>query len=225
MATAELLRYFGYTVDFDPKQVCCGQIFINWGQFKRAERLAHNFLKTFEGPEIVVGPSGSCVAAVREKYRLLDLDQVDFQRWQGLKSRIFDTIEFLNLRGHRVEGSFLSRVAVHRSCHLLREIGLDITDSALWSGIRGLDIVFPEHTAECCGFGGVFSVKMGEVAAQIGHRVVQRLVDLDPDIIMVPDAGCIMQVRSVLYDMDCHIPVMHPVEILVQALKRGRTDD
>lgn len=225
MATAVLLRHFGYTVKFNPKQVCCGQVFINWGQLQKAERLAHGFLRAFPGHEPVVGPSGSCVAAVREKYAVLDLNQTDHDLWQDLRPRIFDTMEFLNLNNHRVVGEFPARVAVHRSCHLLRGIGMDITGTDTWSGIRGLEIVFPDLPAECCGFGGIFSVKMGEVAAEIGRRVVQGLLDLDPDVIMVPDAGCIMQVRSVLHAMGRDIPVMHPVEVLVRAIKKGGPDE
>jgi len=219
MATAKLLRHFGYTVNFNPKQVCCGQIFINWGRMKKAEKLAHDFLKVFSGPATVVGPSGSCVATVRDKYGLLDLSAGDQSLWQDLRTRIFDTMEFLNLRDHRVAGRFSARVAVHRSCHLLREVGLDITAADIWSGIDGMEILVPDHPAECCGFGGVFSVKMGEVAAETGRRVVAGLVDLRPDVIMVPDAGCIMQVRSVLRAMGSKIPVMHPTEVLVRAME------
>ncbi len=218
MATVQLLRHFGYQVHFDPAQVCCGQVFINWGQLKRAKKMARAFLRTFEGPALVVGPSGSCVAAVREKYGLLDLEKAEFEQWQDLRHRLFDVLEFMQQKGLKVRGRLDARVAIHRSCHLLREIGLDVVESDLWAGIEGIRVVYPEHMAECCGFGGVFSVKMGEVAAGIGRRVVQRLVDLEPDVIVVPDAGCIMQVRSVLDAMHKDIRVLHPVQLMLQAI-------
>ncbi len=222
ISTAQVLKYLGYEVHFDPEQVCCGQIFINWGQFGKAARLASRFIHVFSDKGIVVGPSGSCVSAVREKYALLDLAQKDLLLWKDLKQRLFSFIEFLLVKGHQIKGRLDLRIAMHRSCHLYRSLGVDPATHNLYSNIKGLEVLVPDGPPECCGFGGVFSVKMGEVAASIGHRAVKRLVDLDPDVIVVPDAGCILQVRSVLGYLGVNIPVWHPAELFYEAIN-GQT--
>jgi L-lactate dehydrogenase complex protein LldE len=68
VATVRLLRRLGHDVEFPQDQTCCGQIHFNTGYRTEARRLALRFLRVFEGAEVVVAPSASCVAMVREQY-------------------------------------------------------------------------------------------------------------------------------------------------------------
>ena len=65
----ELLERLGHEVVFPPEQTCCGQMHLNSGYRREAERLAARFERVFAGFEAVVAPSSSCVGTLREEFR------------------------------------------------------------------------------------------------------------------------------------------------------------
>lgn len=65
-AVVDLLEHLGIEVDFPMAQTCCGQPGFNAGHRPEAKQVAIQFLKAFASAEVIVAPSGSCVAIVRE---------------------------------------------------------------------------------------------------------------------------------------------------------------
>ena len=60
-----LLRHAGAHVEVPPDQTCCGQPAYNSGYTAEARRMAEHTLRTFDGFDYVVLPSGSCAGMVR----------------------------------------------------------------------------------------------------------------------------------------------------------------
>src|SRR5437588_10579861 len=79
-ATVRLLRRLGVGVDFPEAQTCCGQPHFNSGYRAEARDLARHTLTAFAGPQMVVAPSGSCVAMVKLEYPELFHDD---PTWHG----------------------------------------------------------------------------------------------------------------------------------------------
>ena len=67
-ATVRLLERLGHEVVFPAEQTCCGQMHINTGYQRQAVRLVEHHVKTFEGYEAIVAPSGSCVGSIRHQH-------------------------------------------------------------------------------------------------------------------------------------------------------------
>src|SRR5918999_4424608 len=67
-ATVAVLERLGHAVVFPLEQTCCGQMHANSGYQVEAIPLARSFVDTFGGAEVVVSPSASCVAMVRDQY-------------------------------------------------------------------------------------------------------------------------------------------------------------
>src|SRR5450755_4718949 len=67
-AVVRLLERLGHTVEFPMDQTCCGQMHYNTGYQREALPLVRRFIDVFEGSEVVVCPSASCVGMVREIY-------------------------------------------------------------------------------------------------------------------------------------------------------------
>ena len=67
-AVAILLERLGHQVVFPPGQTCCGQIHWTAGYHREAAGLARAYARAFEGGDVVVAPSASCAAAVRDAY-------------------------------------------------------------------------------------------------------------------------------------------------------------
>ena len=70
-ATVTVLERLGHEVRFNSEQTCCGQMHYNSGYQTEAARLVRHFVEVFGDSEIVVSPSASCVAMVREFYPLV----------------------------------------------------------------------------------------------------------------------------------------------------------
>ncbi len=189
-STVKVLRHFGCDVIFPEEQTCCGQPAYNSGYFDEARLMAMHEVSAFlrfkaslNGREIrfdmkhdyIVGPSGSCVAMMRNFYpSLLSEDPQFAEHIDEFVPRIFEFTEFINkvikvdnFKGRllRLRRDFGGREVVatyHDSCHSLRE--LEIKDEArnILRRIEGLKLVELPYNETCCGFGGTFAVKFPE---------------------------------------------------------------
>src|SRR5437867_7701800 len=125
MSTVSVLRRLGAEVDFPPEQTCCGQPAFNSGFKTEARGLAKRFIEIFEKSEYVVAPSGSCTSMVRVFNPELFKDEPEWrERAEELAARTFEFTEFVvNVIGAEdVGAAYRGRIALHQSCHLLREL-------------------------------------------------------------------------------------------------------
>ena len=188
-----LLRHLGCEVGFPPDQTCCGQPAYNAGRTREALRMAEHTLDVLAGTDAVVLPSGSCATMVKKFYpRLAGESGNRVSRATALAERTWDLAEFIVRRlGVTRLGDGLSgrRVAVHQGCHALRELRLETEPTTLLEG-AGAEVVHWEAQEECCGFGGLFSVKMTAVSAAMADRKLETLPDVD--WVVSGDGGCVL---------------------------------
>jgi L-lactate dehydrogenase complex protein LldE len=95
LATAKVLKRLGHAVDFRSAQTCCGQPSFNSGQWDVAREGALRTIEVFRGAEVVVGPSGSCVAMIKKFYPELLKDTPHLAAAEDLAARTFEFSEFL----------------------------------------------------------------------------------------------------------------------------------
>lgn len=190
-----LLRHLGVTVDFPSGQTCCGQPAHNAGYTAEARRMARHTLDVFADAEYVVLPSGSCAGMLRHTYPHL-LEGADARRADSLAGRTFELSQFVaQVLGVTELGRGLQgrRVAYHHGCHALRLLRVHDEPLALLRG-AGAEVVPWEADEECCGFGGLFSVKLPVVSAGMADR---KLDTLPPaDVVTSADGGCLMQLSG-----------------------------
>ena len=86
-----------------------------------------------------------------------------------------------------------SAVRYHPSCHMLRELGLrdEPVDALRACGIDA--VAGPER---CCGFGGLFSVKLPEVSVAMADEVLDAAVADGAAEIVAADGSCLMQLST-----------------------------
>ncbi|MDE2763058.1 MAG: (Fe-S)-binding protein [Gemmatimonadota bacterium] len=214
--TVRLLRHLGCDVTFPAAQTCCGQPAYNAGATGEAGRMARHALDVFADCEAVVLPSGSCATMVKKFYpRLAGTGRA--AEAAGLAERTFELGEFIV---HRLgvtrlgEGLAGRRVAVHQGCHALRELGLAREPAVLLEG-AGATVVPWEAQDECCGFGGLFSVKMTGVSAAMADRKLDTLPRVD--WVVSGDGGCVLHLDGRSRARGCGAEFMH----LATALWKG----
>ncbi|MFH0900349.1 MAG: (Fe-S)-binding protein [Pseudomonadota bacterium] len=98
------------------------------------------------------------------------------------------------------------RVGLHIGCHLGRELGKDGPPARLLRAVPGVEIVSMESTGACCGFGGVFAVKLPEVSAAIGRRKLKEAVSLGIDYLVSTDPSCSLHLDGLAQRMGEGVP-------------------
>jgi len=211
-----LLRHLGCDVSFPPDQTCCGQPAYNAGRIPEARRMAEHTLEVFADADAVVLPSGSCATMVKKFYpRLVGGEATP------LADRTWELGEFIVRRlGVTELGDGLAgrRVAIHQGCHALRELRIEKEPAVLLEG-AGAEVVPWEAQDECCGFGGLFSVKMTAVSAAMADRKLDTLPEVD--WVVSGDGGCVLHLDGRSRARDCGIEFVH----LATALWRGVNGD
>jgi L-lactate dehydrogenase complex protein LldE len=223
-ATVEVLRRVGVRVRFDDRQTCCGQPMANTGCTQDAAQLARRHLDIFRGSTSVC-PSGSCTSMVRNHYAHLPLRMSDDDRRTA--ARTFELSEFLvDVLGVDDLGArFPHVVAMHQSCHGLRELGLGRMSERmdaprpspaerLLTKVRGLTLTKPSRPDECCGFGGTFSVAEPALSTRMGEDRVKDLAATGAEYMVAGDMSCLMHLDGVSKRQRLGPRAIHLAEIL-----------
>ncbi|GAA5334918.1 MULTISPECIES: (Fe-S)-binding protein [Thermus] len=193
VAAVRLLRALGVEVDFPEGQTCCGQPAFNAGYWEEARPLARRTLEVFREADYVVLPSGSCASMVKNHYPEL---LPGSQKALDLAERTYELSAFLvGVLGVEKLGEGLKgkRIAYHHGCHALRELGVREEPLLLLKG-AGAELVPWEAAEECCGFGGLFSVKLPEVSLAMADRKVATLPQAE--VLTSTDAGCLLHLAG-----------------------------
>lgn len=220
VSTVRLLRKLGVDVDFPEAQTCCGQPAFNSGYQSEARDLAKRFISIFEESEYVVAPSGSCTSMVRVFYPELLKDEGEWlKRAEALASRTYEFTEFVvNVLGIQDVGvSGEGKVALHQSCHLLRELKVKTEPQALLAAVKGIELVELERADQCCGFGGLFSIKYPDISGGILEDKIDSIEKSGADVVVACDVGCLMHIGGGLSRASCHARTMHIAELLAMS--------
>jgi len=219
--TAKVLKHLGYQIDYNHQQTCCGQPAFNAGHRDEARKVAAKFIDVFGSSNMIVSPSGSCNAMVKNYYPILFADDSLGERATEIGRKIFEISEFLVHEDQvkNISGEFTGKVGFHNSCHSYRELGIDQSPLTILQKFKGIDIVQPTGEPVCCGFGGLFSFKFDEIASTMAKTRIEMFTSINADTIVTNDPGCLMHMRQEALDRQIDIKLLHLSEFLVQALK------
>ncbi len=217
-AAIQLLERAGCQVVVPETQTCCGQPAYNSGDRKTALALARKVLDEFEGFDYVVAPSGSCAGMVKVHYpKLFEDDPANRARAALLAERTHELTDFLVnvLKVETVPGSFSGTATYHDSCSSYRELGIYDEPRKLLAKVPGLAVKEMEESMTCCGFGGTFSLKFGEISAKLADDKCANACATGADAILGGDLGCLLNIEGRLRRRgDLKTKVMHIAEVL-----------
>lgn len=216
-AALRLLEAAGCEVHVPATQTCCGQPGWNSGDRPSARALAEKLIGEFEGFDYVVAPSGSCAGMVKGHYHEVFAGDAAWQaRAEALARRTFELTDFLvNVaKMESVPGSFRGTLTYHDSCAGLRELGVKAQPRALLAKMSGVALREMEAAEVCCGFGGTFSVKFGDVSAAMADTKCANVVASGAQALALGDLGCILNIEGRLSRRGEAIPVYHIAEVL-----------
>jgi L-lactate dehydrogenase complex protein LldE len=196
---------------------CCGQVAFNEGFREEAKALARRFLDSCEPGVPVIVPSGSCSSMLKIFYGDLLVDDAELlARANAMRPWLFEFSQFLVdvLKVKFVGARFERAVAYHPSCHLMRELRVRDQPMQLLSAVNGIKIVELGSREECCGFGGMFSVKFGPISAAMLADKVERIKESGAEVLVANDCGCLMQIGGGLHRAGVAIETRHLAQVL-----------
>lgn len=222
VAVVQVLEHLGLTVEFPMGQTCCGQPAYNAGYWPQARQVAEQFLRAFADAEVIVTPSGSCAAMIRHEYPRLFADEpAQLAAAERLAAITWEFSEFLvDGLGITDLGARLpepTSFAFHDSCHGLRLLGLGAAGRALVSQIDNASVVEMEDHDVCCGFGGLFAVKMADISGAMLERKM-ACINSCPAQVLALDVSCQMHMNGGLAKSGSPRRVRHLADVLAEAL-------
>ena len=218
LAAARILASQGVRPEFPEGQTCCGQPAYNSGDRADARALAAKVVAEFEDCDFLVAPSGSCSGMIRTHYADLFADDPAMsKRVDALAAKTRELTDFLvnELKLDRVPGRFDGTVTYHDSCAGLREMGVKTQPRSLLAKVAGLKLVEMAECETCCGFGGTFSIKFGEISARLADNKCGHVAASGADAVVLGDLGCMLNIEGRLRRRgDMKTRVLHVAEVL-----------
>jgi L-lactate dehydrogenase complex protein LldE len=200
-----------------PSQTCCGQPAYNSGDRASAKLLARQAIDAFEDCDYVVAPSGSCGGMLIKHYPDLFAGEPDLaERAERFAQKSHELISFLVevLGVTKVAARYEGTVAYHDSCAGLRELAVKAQPRRLLAGVEGLTLVELSDAEICCGFGGLFATKYGELSNAIVARKADDIRSTKADTVLAGDLGCLMNMAGKLQREGSPIKARHVAEVL-----------
>lgn len=217
-AVVRVLEREGIEVVVPDDQTCCGQPACNAGARADAIAMARYTIALLErDPAPIVVPSGSCTdMLVHQAPALLAGDPEWAGRARAVADRTYEFTQFLVdvLGVTTVTCSSQGTLAYHACCHGLRGVGIDEQPRQLLDQVSGVDVVeLPEHDT-CCGFGGLFAVKLPDISGAMLERKCRQIALSGAGTIVVTDISCAMHMQGGLDRQQQPVRVRHIADVL-----------
>lgn len=226
VATVRVLRAGGCRVSVPGGQTCCGQPAWNSGFAAEAAAVARTSLAALEadGADAVVVPAGSCATMIRvfwpELFEVVG-DHGAAERARAVAAR---TVEFTELAATLplppLQADEPTVVAYHHSCHMLRELHITEAPTDLVDRVEGCSRTTWDADDRCCGFGGLFSMKLPEASIAMADHKLDALAQAEPpaEVLVGADSSCLLHLRTRAEHEGRAVRTRHVAQLLADAL-------
>jgi len=208
----------GFNVGFPKDQWCCGLVAANAGDFKAADKLTTSLAESLRNSKgLIVTPSASCFGAFT----------IDALEWgepplQEVRDRMRDSTRFvlqlLETDARLVDDQRMSlKIAYHDSCQTLRQLGLKSEPRRLLE-LAGYEVVDLPDIANCCGFGGSFSLEWPRVADRLAEWKLDAIAKTGCAVVASDNPGCLIHIAAAARKRGMKLRVAHALELVAEHL-------
>ena len=161
---------------------------------------------------------------VKHHYQELFADDPEqLARVQAVAARIREFSQFLveDLGIQEIGGTAggaAGAYTYHPSCHLTRDLGVHGAAETLLDHLPGAERVPLPESEACCGFGGLFAVKMPAMSSAMMQRKLDNIAASGADTCVVCDASCMTHLNGGLIQQGKEPIVRHLAEVLAMTL-------
>jgi len=223
-ATVRLLVRQGCQVLVPSAQVCCGALHLHSGDRDEARRLARRNIDAFlaEDPDAVIVNVAGCGAALKEYGELLKDDPLYADQARRFSALVKDVTEFLADLPLTDGLAPLHQVVTYQDpCHLAHAQGIKAQPRALLQAIPGLELREMAQPDQCCGSAGVYNLVHPQMAQRLLRRKMKDVASTGAQVIATANPGCQLQLEAGLRRYGLPGRVVHVVELLDEAYRKG----
>lgn len=215
--TVEVLRGSGYEVVV-PEQACCGIPALGQGDMEAFRRAAEANLRSFliSDFDYVVADCASCSSTLKEYGRLLGTEAAG-----RFSAQVRDVTELLVSEGVSEELAPVQPLTVtyHDPCHLKRYQSISSQPRKLMARVPGVTLKEMKEPDRCCGAAGTFAITEPEIAAGVGRKKATDIIGTGAEMVVTACPGCRIQIGHSLEQAGRPLPILHPVELVAQAMR------
>ncbi len=218
LAGMQLIRKAGIRVIYPDNQTCCGQPAFNSGYRDEALDVARQLLSCFPRDIPVVVPSGSCAGMIKHHWPELFEGEHDEAEAKAVAARTYELTEFLvnSLQLKLKDLGKPTKIAIHTSCSARREMGVAQHIETLVGQLDQVELLTQERKPECCGFGGTFAVKQGDISGAMVKDKTDSLRATGAERVISQDCGCLMNIGSAFEKQGNGPDTQHIAEFLLE---------
>lgn len=215
-----VLEKAGCEVSYQAEQTCCGQPAFHAGYWDMAKEVGEKFIQDFSIRKYIVSPSGACTGMVREGYNTLFVNTALHNQCKNLQKNLFEFSEFWVkvLENPDIQSHFPARITFLDSCQAMRQCGIRDEPRQVLAKVKGVELAEMHPINECCGFGGVFSIKNDELSILLAEKTIERALETGAEFIVSTDMGCLMHLNAYLAKHHSPIKTLHLVDLLAKAI-------
>ena len=208
----------GFKVGFPKAQWCCGLVAANAGDFKTGAQLSGQLAASLRDSKgLIVTPSASCFGAFT-----LDAPEWGAAPDDGVRGRLRDSTRFLlqvlEARPELVDPDrFSLKIAYHDSCQSLRQLGLKDEPRRVLE-LAGYEVIDLPDIANCCGFGGSFSLEWPRVADRLAEWKLDAIAKTGCAVVASDNPGCLMHIQAAARRRHMDLRVAHVLELVAEHL-------
>jgi len=225
-ATVRVLQQNGCEVVLPRGQTCCGALNVHNGEVTAAKMMARQNIDAFlaAGAEKIVVNAAGCGATLKEYRHLLRDDPSYAEKAQNFSSRVQDIAEFLVSLGIVGDLGRLSMTVTYQDpCHLAHGQRVRSQPRRLLQAIPGITLIEMEGSDRCCGSAGIYNITHAEMSRHLLREKMQALAATRAEAVVVPNPGCMLQLRYGAQLYGPRVQVFHLIDLLDQAYSRSPT--
>ena len=230
-AVLRSLDHHGIGVFLPEEQGCCGIPALSSGDHKAFTDLVRYHLEAFgTAPiDVLITACATCTATIKKIWPLMS---------QALSPQQQDQVRQLAAKTMDISVFLVDRVGVsppvdtvpsdttvtyHDPCHLKKSLGVAAQPRALLRANVKSHLVEMAEADRCCGCGGSFSLQHYDIAAAIGRRKRDHIVNSGCRVVATGCPACMLQITDMLSQAGDAVQVRHVIEVYADSLALNET--
>src|SRR5260370_42184859 len=109
------------------------------------------------------------------------------------------------------------KVAYQDTCQTLRQLRLK-SEPRLFIDMAGYEVVNIPDIANCCGFGGTFSLEWPRVAGRLADWKLDAIAKPGCTVVASASPGCLMHIAAAARKRGMDLRVAHVLELVAEHL-------
>lgn len=226
MAVVRVLKRLGVQIEFPTDQTCCGQPAFNAGAVPDARAMARHTLDVLSrSASPIVTPSGSCADMLVHQYPAILAGDAHYGPLaEQIAARTYEFSQFLvdvlgvteadlaQFAQNKADTADQS-ITYHPSCHLMRGLNVNDAPRQLLQAV-GAQVNELNGANECCGFGGLFAVKMSDISGAMLNRKLDNIEASGATTVVGCDVSCLLHMGGGLHRRGSPVTTKHIAEII-----------